>query len=99
MVLLRLWRAYQKCLAVHPVKTQVLSSGLIWGLGDVLAQTITRTTTSDRRKIDVSGGCCCCNFGGFLLMCCRNSKPYYVDSLFNFRIWIGNIGFDWIGLC
>ncbi|CAM8919661.1 unnamed protein product [Rhodiola kirilowii] len=53
MLLLRLWKSYKKCLAVHPVKTQVVSSGLIWGLGDVFAQTITRSTAvSDGRGID-----------------------------------------------
>ncbi|KAK4761805.1 hypothetical protein SAY87_029689 [Trapa incisa] len=40
----RLWKWYQKCLRDHPVKTQVISSGLIWGAGDVAAQTITHST-------------------------------------------------------
>lgn len=39
--MLRLWRWYQKCLNVHPVKTQVISSGFLWGLGDIGAQAIT----------------------------------------------------------
>ncbi|KAJ4708026.1 Peroxisomal membrane protein MPV17 [Melia azedarach] len=44
----RLWKWYQNCLAVHPVKTQVISSGLIWGFGDVAAQTITHLTAKKR---------------------------------------------------
>lgn len=54
--MLKLWRWYQKCLAVHPVKTQVISSGIIWGAGDIAAQCVThytaktRTTTEDDNK-------------------------------------------------
>ncbi|XP_042498086.1 protein Mpv17 isoform X2 [Macadamia integrifolia] len=42
--MLRLWKWYQKCLTVHPVKTQIISSGFLWGVGDVAAQTITHST-------------------------------------------------------
>ncbi|KAK7384904.1 hypothetical protein VNO78_30607 [Psophocarpus tetragonolobus] len=42
--MLRLWKWYQNCLAVHPVKTQVISSGLIWGAGDIAAQAVTHYT-------------------------------------------------------
>lgn len=42
--MLKLWKWYQKCLAVHPVKTQVISSGFIWGFGDIAAQTVTNST-------------------------------------------------------
>ncbi|XP_071690698.1 uncharacterized protein [Rutidosis leptorrhynchoides] len=42
--MLKLWRWYQNCLSVHPVKTQVISSGLIWGLGDIAAQSVTHST-------------------------------------------------------
>ncbi|XP_008795056.1 protein Mpv17 [Phoenix dactylifera] len=42
--MLKLWRWYQNCLAVHPVKTQVISSGILWGLGDVGAQAVTHRT-------------------------------------------------------
>ncbi|KAG9148004.1 hypothetical protein Leryth_003590 [Lithospermum erythrorhizon] len=44
--MLKLWKLYQKSLAVHPVKTQVISSGLIWGVGDVAAQSVTHLTTT-----------------------------------------------------
>nr|XP_043610683.1 protein Mpv17-like [Erigeron canadensis] len=42
--MLRVWRWYQKCLTEHPVKTQVISSGVIWGLGDIAAQSVTHAT-------------------------------------------------------
>lgn len=42
--MIRLWKWYQNCLAVHPVKTQVISSALIWGFGDIAAQAVTHTT-------------------------------------------------------
>lgn len=48
--MLRLWRWYQNCLSVHPVKTQVISSGLIWGFGDIAAQTVTYSTASLHNK-------------------------------------------------
>ncbi|KAL9443131.1 hypothetical protein AB3S75_016481 [Citrus x aurantiifolia] len=37
-------KCHQNCMAVHPVKTQMISSGLLWGLGDVAAQSITHFT-------------------------------------------------------
>lgn len=43
--MLRLWKWYQNCLATHPVKTQVISSGLIWGFGDIAAQAVTHSTS------------------------------------------------------
>ncbi|KAF5823870.1 hypothetical protein HanXRQr2_Chr01g0042981 [Helianthus annuus] len=44
----KLWRWYQNCLSVHPVKTQVISSGLIWGFGDIAAQTVTHASSVKR---------------------------------------------------
>ncbi|KAF6147285.1 hypothetical protein GIB67_009768 [Kingdonia uniflora] len=37
-------------LEVHPVKTQVISSGILWGTGDIAAQTITRSTMKKHHK-------------------------------------------------
>ncbi|KAF6161643.1 hypothetical protein GIB67_017281 [Kingdonia uniflora] len=48
--MLKLWKWYQKCLTVHPVKTQVISSGILWGTGDIAAQTITRSTMKKHHK-------------------------------------------------
>ncbi|XP_030489485.1 uncharacterized protein LOC115706100 [Cannabis sativa] len=50
-MMLRLWKWYQNCLAFHPVKTQVISSGFLWGAGDVAAQYITHTSAKRRLKI------------------------------------------------
>lgn len=46
----RLWKWYQKCLEVHPVKTQVISSGILWGLGDIGAQAVTHSTLKDKHR-------------------------------------------------
>ncbi|XP_020232689.1 PXMP2/4 family protein 2 [Cajanus cajan] len=50
--MLKLWKWYQNCLAVHPVKTQVISSGLIWGAGDIAAQAVTHYTAKTHVTID-----------------------------------------------
>lgn len=39
--MLKLWKWYQNCLSVHPLKTQIVSSGVLWGVGDIAAQYIT----------------------------------------------------------
>ncbi|KAK8660001.1 hypothetical protein V6N13_050937 [Hibiscus sabdariffa] len=49
--MLKLWKWYQNCLAIHPVKTQVVSSGLIWGFGDIAAQTITHSTAKKHHHL------------------------------------------------
>lgn len=49
---MRLWKWYQNSLAVHPVKTQVISSALIWGFGDIAAQTITHATAKAKSPQD-----------------------------------------------
>ncbi|KAM7260008.1 hypothetical protein ACFE04_015749 [Oxalis oulophora] len=47
--MLKLWRWYQNCLVVHPVKTQIISSGVIWGFGDIAAQSITHLTSKNKQ--------------------------------------------------
>ncbi|KVH99871.1 Mpv17/PMP22 [Cynara cardunculus var. scolymus] len=54
MVLLKLWRWYQNCLSVHPVKTQIISSGLIWGIGDIAAQAVTHSTALKNKSVSIS---------------------------------------------
>ncbi|KAK7293830.1 hypothetical protein RJT34_16705 [Clitoria ternatea] len=49
--MLKFWKWYKNCLAVHPVKTQVISSGLIWGTGDIAAQAVTHYTARTRPTI------------------------------------------------
>ncbi|XP_047338642.1 protein Mpv17-like [Impatiens glandulifera] len=49
-MMLKLWKCYQNCLQVHPVKTQIVSSGVIWGFGDIAAQAITHTTVTRKKN-------------------------------------------------
>nr|XP_029121348.1 PXMP2/4 family protein 4 isoform X5 [Elaeis guineensis] len=51
--MLKLWRWYRNCLAVHPVKTQMISSGFLWGLGDIGAQTVTHSTLRKQHQLTV----------------------------------------------
>ncbi|KAJ9559157.1 LOW QUALITY PROTEIN: hypothetical protein OSB04_013771 [Centaurea solstitialis] len=48
--MLKLWRWYQNCLSVNPVKTQIISSGLIWGIGDIAAQAVTHSTALKKKN-------------------------------------------------
>ncbi|CAL0331033.1 unnamed protein product [Lupinus luteus] len=41
MILKAVWKWYQNSLSLHPVKTQVISSCVLWGVGDITAQFIT----------------------------------------------------------
>ncbi|KAI4347121.1 hypothetical protein L6164_007964 [Bauhinia variegata] len=50
-MILKLWNWYQSCLSVHPVKTQVISSCVLWGVGDIAAQYITYSTKKKRLKV------------------------------------------------
>ncbi|KAA8534970.1 hypothetical protein F0562_029973 [Nyssa sinensis] len=55
-MMLRLWRWYRNCLSVHPVKTQVISSGFLWGVGDIVAQSITHSTAKNHLQISQDAG-------------------------------------------
>ncbi|KAD4384818.1 hypothetical protein R6Q59_011032 [Mikania micrantha] len=52
--MLKIWVWYKNCLAVHPVKTQIISSGLIWGLGDLAAQAVTSSTAAKKKHMFLS---------------------------------------------
>lgn len=52
--MLKIWKWYQNCLSLQPVKTQVISSGFLWGIGDVSAQYITHSTAKKRLQLKVS---------------------------------------------
>ncbi|PIA42693.1 hypothetical protein AQUCO_02000264v1 [Aquilegia coerulea] len=44
MVMMKIWQWYTNCLINHPLKTQIISSGFLWGVGDIAAQSITHAT-------------------------------------------------------
>lgn len=52
-MMLRLWNWYQNCLSAHPVKTQVISSGLLWGFGDIVAQSISKSLSKKNIRLSV----------------------------------------------
>ncbi|XP_071704938.1 protein sym-1-like [Rutidosis leptorrhynchoides] len=52
--MLKIWKWYKTCLATHPVKTHAISSGFIWGLGDLAAQAVTRAAASRKKYILLS---------------------------------------------
>ncbi|CAN1320073.1 Protein SYM1 [Linum perenne] len=43
-MLMKIWGWYSHCLSSHPLKTQIISSGVLWGLGDIGAQYVTHST-------------------------------------------------------
>ncbi|GAA0175656.1 transporter [Lithospermum erythrorhizon] len=45
------WKWYQNCMVVHPVKTQVVSSGFLWAVGDIAAQSISHFTAKNHLKL------------------------------------------------
>uniref|UniRef100_A0A2P2JSW9 Uncharacterized protein MANES_16G114800 n=1 Tax=Rhizophora mucronata TaxID=61149 RepID=A0A2P2JSW9_RHIMU len=52
--MLKVWKWYRQCLSSHPVKTQVISSGILWGIGDVGAQYVTHSTAIKHLKNHVN---------------------------------------------
>ncbi|GMG99058.1 hypothetical protein Nepgr_000898 [Nepenthes gracilis] len=81
--MLRLWRWYQNCLAVHPLKTQIISSGLIWGLGDIAAQSVTHYTAKSHPQ-----------FSDEVKGLKINWKRVATTSLFGFGF-VGPVGHFW----
>lgn len=53
--MLNAWKWYQRCMSLHPVKTQVISSGILWGVGDITAQSITHSSARKRLQISDAG--------------------------------------------
>ncbi|KAJ9183954.1 hypothetical protein P3X46_007747 [Hevea brasiliensis] len=81
--MLKLWKWYQHCLSVHPVKTQIISSGILWGIGDIGAQYITHSTALSRlNNSDVEAE--------FKV----NWKRVSITSLFGFGF-VGPVGHFW----
>ncbi|XP_058113828.1 uncharacterized protein LOC131256803 [Magnolia sinica] len=83
-MMLNAWKLYQKCLAVHPVKTQIISSGVLWGIGDVAAQTISHSTLQKHPLNSTEGG------EEFKI----NWKRVAITSMFGFGF-VGPVGHFW----
>ncbi|KAL3747475.1 protein sym-1 [Eucalyptus grandis] len=81
--MLKVWKWYQSCLSLHPVKTQVISSGVLWGVGDVAAQFITHSTARNRLQISEADS-------KFKV----NWKRTAITSLFGFGF-VGPLGHFW----
>ncbi|KAL2608939.1 hypothetical protein R1flu_027512 [Riccia fluitans] len=45
------WNWYQGSLARQPVRTQVITSGVLWAVGDVMAQTVEMKIQQNKRRI------------------------------------------------
>lgn len=80
-MMIKLWRWYQKCLEIHPVKTQVISSAFIWGFGDIAAQTITHHSTLRSQQQHLSSSVC--PFLPHLYMC-LSIHMRFIFSIFCF---------------
>jgi hypothetical protein len=48
--LTRLWHAYEHQLEVRPILTQSLTSGALWGVGDVLAQRLAAARPNQQQQ-------------------------------------------------
>ncbi|ESW07873.1 hypothetical protein PHAVU_010G165700 [Phaseolus vulgaris] len=81
--MLKVWNWYQNCLSVHPVKTQVVSSTILWGVGDLTAQFITHSATKKRLQLSDSDA-------KFMV----NWKRLAVTSMFGFGF-VGPVGHFW----
>ncbi|XP_022755044.1 protein Mpv17-like isoform X1 [Durio zibethinus] len=81
--MLRIWKCYQNCLSLHPVKTQVISSGFLWGIGDVAAQYVTHSTAKKRLQYKDAGQ-------EFKI----NWKRVAITSIFGFGF-VGPVGHFW----
>ncbi|GKV11755.1 hypothetical protein SLEP1_g22979 [Rubroshorea leprosula] len=81
--MLKAWKWYQSCLSLHPVKTQVVSSGFLWGIGDIAAQYITHSTVKKRLQSPDADG-------EFKI----NWKRVATTSVFGFGF-VGPVGHFW----
>ncbi|XP_047342697.1 protein Mpv17-like [Impatiens glandulifera] len=83
-MMMRLLKCYQNCLQVHPVKTQMVSSGVIWGFGDIAAQAITHSASLRQKKESTEKD------GDFKI----NWRRVASTSLFGFGF-VGPVGHFW----
>ncbi|XP_031107935.1 protein SYM1-like [Ipomoea triloba] len=75
--MLRVWTWYQNCMAERPLETQVISSGILWAIADVVAQSISISTAKKRLLISVAEA----SFGNtiILLMFQGSNKELTMD--------------------
>ncbi|KAK7358327.1 hypothetical protein VNO77_00254 [Canavalia gladiata] len=83
-MILKVWNWYQSCLSVHPVKTQVISSGILWGVGDLTAQYITHSAAKKRLQLSSDSE------AKFII----NWRRMAVTSMFGFSF-VGPVGHFW----
>jgi protein Mpv17 len=87
-MMLKFWNWYQNSLSVHPVKTQVTTSGILWAVGDVTAQYITHSAaaaaSSAKKRLQLS--VTVSNNNNYhsqptpFVLCCPLSKNSYLSS-------------------
>ncbi|XP_068344819.1 uncharacterized protein [Pyrus communis] len=82
-MMMKLWKGYQNCLSFHPLKTQVISSGVLWGVGDIAAQYVTHSNA--RRRLHLSD-----TDADFKV----NWKRVAITSTFGFAF-VGPVGHFW----
>ncbi|XP_047309121.1 protein SYM1-like isoform X2 [Impatiens glandulifera] len=91
--MLNIWRWYQNCLSVHPVRTQVATSGILWAAGDIVAQSMISFSAAKRRNLCISAATSYTTDGedNFLQI---DWKRVAVTSMFGFGF-IGPTGHLW----
>lgn len=76
--LARLWRSYETQLERRPIATQSVTSALLWGAGDLLAQ---RFADKEARSVDVRRTALTAVFGGSLIGPCGHVWYSQLDKL------------------
>lgn len=85
-MMLKVWHWYQNCLSVHPVKTQVISSGTLWAVGDITAQYVTHSAAKKRLQLSLSVRITIF-ITQYPLSSCANSPsiPYYITLFHSYE--------------
>lgn len=62
-----MWKAYTSILRKYPLRTQMITSAIIWSTGDIISQTMFSKEAPKDRELDVKSLLAASVFGGFLL--------------------------------